>query len=126
MTKKITIEHPLCDLTITLKQDTDTGQLESVLMRALEHYQANERLPIDMIRSNAQARHGDYYQTPGYYLRLYRQRAELTQAKLASALSLKARQVSAMENNKRPISAELATQLADILKCSAAKLQGPT
>ena len=59
---------------------------------------------------------------PGYYLRLYRQRAELTQGRLAEQAGIRQHHLSEMENNKRVSSKTNAKKLAAILDCDYRKL----
>ncbi len=66
--------------------------------------------------------YGDTYETPGYYLRAYRIKADLTQAELAKKLNIKQHHVSEMEHNKRSIGKTLAKKLATVLNCDYRRL----
>ena len=70
----------------------------------------------------AKRRHGAAYRTPVYYLRLYRQRAELTQDRLAEQAGIRQHHLSEIENNKRVSSKTNAKKLAAILDCDYQKL----
>lgn len=76
-----------------------------------------DTVKADMIHSEAGQRHGDYYQTPGYYLRLYRNRTTLTQLQMAEKLTVKQHHISEMERNKRPIGKALTKKFEKILNC---------
>lgn len=54
-------------------------------------------------------------ETPGGNLRFYRKLKELTQDELAAAVGTTKQAVSAMENNRRSISKNMAKQLSSIL-----------
>ncbi|GAH09548.1 unnamed protein product, partial [marine sediment metagenome] len=71
---------------------------------------------------HAKQRHGDEYQTPGYYLRVYRTRADLTQAKLADKVGVLQHHLSEMENNKRAIGKKMAQKIAGVLHMDYRKL----
>ena len=66
--------------------------------------------------------HGAAYRSPGYYLRLYRQRAELTQDRLAEQAGIRQHHLSEIENNKRVSSKTNAKKLAAIPDCDYRKL----
>lgn len=69
----------------------------------LDQFQAEELIPASRLHAQTRLRHGKDYQTPGYYLRLYRQRADITQVMLSSKVGMLQHHLSEMENNKRPI-----------------------
>jgi DNA-binding XRE family transcriptional regulator len=75
----------------------------------------------EAVHRAARQRHGDEYQTPGYYLRLYRKRADLTQAALAKKVDVLQHDLSEMEHNKRPIGKATAKKLAQVLDCDYRK-----
>lgn len=83
----------------------------------LDQHQEKERIPAAVVYTDMKKRHGKHYQTPGYYLRLYRLRAELTQVELADKLGMRQHHLSEMEHNKRPIGKAAAQKLARVLKC---------
>ena len=60
--------------------------------------------------------------TPGGSLRAYRVREELTQAQLAKKCGIPQGNLSAMENNRRPIGLNMAKKLAQTLNCNYKKL----
>ncbi|MBN1379490.1 MAG: helix-turn-helix transcriptional regulator [Gammaproteobacteria bacterium] len=88
-----------------------------MICSTLDQYLEEERLPASVVHADTKKRHGNNYQTPGYYLRLYRLRAELTQADLANKTDMRQHHLSEMENNKRPIGKAAAQKIAAILKC---------
>ncbi|MCP5215164.1 MAG: helix-turn-helix transcriptional regulator [Pseudomonadales bacterium] len=93
-----------------------------MIRSTLDQYLAEDRVPARTIHNEAKQRHGDDYRTSGYYLRLYRQRAELTQAELADKTGIRQHHLSEMEHNKRPLGKANAKKLADILGCDYRKL----
>ena len=80
------------------------------------------RVPAALLHAEAHARHGAAHRTPGYYLKLYRLRANLSQVALAEKGKMLQHHLSAMEHNKRPIGKTLAKRLAKILHCEYQKL----
>ena len=84
--------------------------------------QDEDQIPANIIHDEAKKRHGKYYRTPGYYLRLYRQRANLTQVMLADQSSITPRCLPEVENNKRALDEIDAKKLADILDCDYRRL----
>ena len=84
--------------------------------------QVLELVPAQTLHDEIREYYGDAYRTPGYYLRLYRLRADLTQVQLAGQAGIRQRHLSEMENNKRPIDKTLARKLAHILDFDYRKL----
>ena len=78
----------------------------------MDQYLDDELVPAQALHDEIRQRYGDAYRTPGYYLRLYRLRADLTQVQLAGQAGMRHRHLSEMENNKRPIDKTLASKLA--------------
>ena len=93
-----------------------------MICSTLDQYQDEERLPASIIQAETKGRHGKKYRTPGYYLRLYRQRADLTQVLLAKKVNMRQHHLSEMEHNKRPIGKAAAQKLAKVLKCDYQRL----
>ena len=86
-------------------------------MPALDQYLIEDRVPAESVHEAARQHHGRYYRTAGYYLRVYRQRADLTQVELARQAGLRQRHLSEMENNRRAVGTADAKKLARILNC---------
>ena len=80
------------------------------------------RISAGVLHGEAKQRHGDHYQSFGYYLRLYRQRAALTQAEFASRTGILQHHLSEMGNNKRALGKSNAMKLAKILDCDYRRL----
>lgn len=76
---------------------------------------SEDRVPAKVLHDGAKRRHGDYYQSPGYYLRLYRQRADMTQAELADRIGILQRHLSEIENSKRVLGKANAMKLGEAL-----------
>lgn len=76
----------------------------------------------DFLQEQLKEKYGDYYRTPGYLLKAYRNRADLTQVQLAKKTKVKQHHISEMEHNKRPIGKKLAKTIADVLRCDYREL----
>lgn len=116
------IHHELGDVVIKPTGTVNAARLKRTIREALDRYQESERVPASVVHAEARERHGEAYRTPGYYLRLYRQRAELTQAQLAERTDLRQHHLSEMEHNKRPIGKTTAQRLAEVLDCDYRRL----
>ena len=89
---------------------------------SMDQYPDDELVPAQILHDEVRQRYGNAYRTPGYYLRLYRLRADMTQVQLACQAGIRQRHLSEMENNKRPIDKTLARKLAHILDFDYRKL----
>lgn len=116
------IHHELGDVVVQPTKTVNAARLKRTIREALDRYQDSERVPASVVHAEARERHGDTYRTSGYYLRLYRQRAELTQAQLAERAELRQHHLSEMEHNKRPIGKVTAQRLAEVLDCDYRRL----
>ncbi len=83
MSQALKIHHDLGDVVLKPSGKVNRGRLKKMIRATLDQYLEEDRVSAKMIHAEAKQRHCDAYRTPGYYLRLYRQRAELTQAELA-------------------------------------------
>ena len=92
-----------------------------MIRSTLDQYLNEDRVPAKVVHDEARERHGDYYLSTGYYLRLYRQRAELTQVALANRSGIRQHHLSEMENNKRMLGKVNAKKLGEILACDYRK-----
>ena len=120
--RKIKLHHPLADIQIKPLAVQHAMSLKLFILHALDDYVAEEgTISLNEIRNRMKKRHGDAFHTPGYYLRIYRNRADLTQVALAKKLNIKQHHLSEMEHNKRGIGKELAKKLAAILNCDYRK-----
>lgn len=122
MNHAVKIQHPLGNVSITPASKQNTTHLKRVIRTALDDYMVEMRVRADLVHAEAKGRHGDAYQTPGYFLRIYRLRAELTQAELAGKAGMQQHHLSEMEHNKRPIGKVSAKKLAKLLHCEYQKL----
>ncbi|MBI2993516.1 MAG: helix-turn-helix transcriptional regulator [Gammaproteobacteria bacterium] len=98
------------------------ARLKTVIRNALDRYVEEERVPASLLHAEAKRRHGSSYQTPGYYLKLYRHRGGFTQARLARKGGMLQHHISEMEHNRRPIGKTLARKVARILNCDYRRL----
>jgi DNA-binding XRE family transcriptional regulator len=122
MKQAVKIRHPLAEISIKPANKVNAMRLKRAVRSALDEYLDEDRVPASAVHEEAEQRYGKAYRTPGYYLRIYRLRAELTQAKLAERVGIKQHHLSEMEHNKRPIGKTSAKKLAKILNCSYQKL----
>jgi DNA-binding XRE family transcriptional regulator len=122
MNQALTIRHSLGNIVVTPNEHVNRTQLKKMLGATLDQYQSEQNIPASEIHAATRERHGDYYRTPGYYLRVYRLRSDLTQVKLAEKAGLRQHHLSEMENNRRPIGKATAKKIAAILDCDYRKL----
>lgn len=115
MTYALEIHHDLGDVSVKPVAGVNRARLKKMIRATLDQYQDEELVPAQIIHDEARLRHGDYYRTPGYYLRVYRHRADLTQTQLAEQAGIHQHHLSEMENNKRSIGKTIARKLAKIL-----------
>ncbi len=119
--KAVNIHHPLADIQIRPLAVHHVSNLKKFIRHALDDYFEQEAVELSEIRAQMKKRYGTAFQTPGYYLRVYRTRANLTQVVLAKKINVKQHHLSEIENNKRSIGKELAKKLAAVLKCDYRK-----
>ena len=117
MNQALKIHHELADIVLIPTNKVNAARLKKMIRSALDQYQNQERIPASIIHTETKLRHGDDYGTPGYNLRVFRHRAELTQAGLAKKAKMLQHHLSEMEHNKRPIGKASARKLSAILKC---------
>lgn len=125
MNQTVTIHHDLGDVVVRPSSGVKTTRLKTLLRATLNHYAAHDWhdwVAASVIHAEAARRHGAYYQTAGYYLCIYRWRADLTQAQFAEKMGLRRRHISDMENNKREIGETNAHKFATVLNCDYRKL----
>lgn len=117
MRQALKIHHDLGDVELKPNDKVNARRLKQMIRSALDQYLDEERVPASVLHEQTRQRHGREYRTPGYYLRLYRLRAELTQAELAERTGMRQHHLSEMEHNKRPIGKAAARTLAEVLQC---------
>ena len=122
MNRALKIHHDLGDVVLKPSGKVNQARLKKMIRTTLDQYLAEDRVPARTLHDEAKQRYGDAYRTPGYYLRLCRQRAELTQAELADMTGIRQHHISEMENNKRVLGKANAKKLAEILDCDYRKL----
>ncbi len=122
MNPALKIHHDLGDVILKPNGKVNTTRLKNMIRSTLDQYLAEDRVPAKALHEETKRRHGKAYQTPGYYLRLYRQRADLTQVELAEKTGIRQHHLSEMENNKRVLGKANARKLADRLNCDYQKL----
>jgi DNA-binding XRE family transcriptional regulator len=111
------LHHKIANITIRPIEPGQAKALKRVIATALNEYLEETSIPASALHKETKARHGAYYKTPGYYLRVYRTRAGLTQKKLATRLDIRQHHLSEMEHNKRPIGKNIAKKLSEELGC---------
>ena len=122
MSQPLKIHHDVGDIVLKPSGKINTRRLKEMLCSTLDQYLAEDHIPAKKLHDEAKQRHGAAYQTPAYYLRLYRQRAELTQVQLADKTGILQHHLSEMENSKRALGKSNAKKLAKILNCNYQKL----
>ena len=122
MTHALEIHHDLGDVLVKPMVGVNRTRLKKMIQATLDQYLNEDLVPAQTVHDEARLRHGDYYRTPGYYLRMYRLRADLTQVQLAGQTGIRRRHISEMENNRRAIDKTLARKLAHILNFDYRKL----
>jgi DNA-binding XRE family transcriptional regulator len=121
MNEALKIHHALGDVVVKPSGKVNRTRLKQMIRATLDEYAEGERVLAAAVHRAARQRHGADYQTPGYYLRLYRQRADLTQVALAEQVDVRQHHLSEMEHNKRPIGKAMARKLAKALDCDYRK-----
>ena len=122
MNQELKIHHKLADVVLIPASKVNATLLKKMIRTTLDQYQEHERIPASIIHGETKLRHGKDYGTPGYNLRLYRHRADLTQAELAKKVKIRQHHLSEMEHNKRPIGKVAARKLAKVLNCDYQQL----
>lgn len=117
----VILHHELADVKIHFLKTVDSNKLKNLISDALDHY-ITDNVPAAQVQHSAQQRHGTYYQTPGYFVYLYRKRRDLTQIELAKRLDIKQHHISEMENNRRSIGKVMAKRIAALLDFDYKKL----
>ena len=116
------IQHDLGEVSVKPTEKTARVHLKNMTSPSMDQYLDDELVPAQTLHDEIRQHYGDAYRTPGYYLRLYRLRADLTQVQLAGEAGIRQRLISEMENNKRSIDKTLARKLAQILDFDYRKL----
>lgn len=119
---ELTIHHELGEIVVRADSQKRAVKLKRTIREALDRCQEDEPVPAKLVHGEARERHGDYYRTPGYFLRLYRQRAGMTQVQLAERAGVRQHHLSEMERNKRSVGKAMAKRLAVILDCDYRRL----
>jgi DNA-binding XRE family transcriptional regulator len=122
MNQALTIHHDLGDVVLTPNGKVNPSRLKKMIQSTLDQYLEEDRVPAKTLHANRQQQHGSAYRSSGYHLRLYRQRADLTQAQLSEKTDIRQHHLSEMENNKRVLGKANAKKLAIILQCDYRKL----
>jgi len=118
---EIKLDHPLANIKIQPLNDIDSSALKNLIKLALDNYALGKNIPASVIHAELSNKHQERYRAPGYYLRLFRSRANLSQAKLAENIGIKQHHISEMEKNKRPIGKNMAKKFATELGCDYKK-----
>jgi DNA-binding XRE family transcriptional regulator len=122
MNREVKIQHELGEVILRPAKPGAARRLRAALQRALDEYAAEDRIPADVLHREVRESNPERYGTPGYYLAVYRYRADLTQAELARRAGVRQHHVSEMERNLRPIGKAMAHKFARILKCEYRRL----
>lgn len=122
MNPALTIHHELGDVVLTPNGKVNPSRLKKMIQTTLDQYLEEDRVPAKVLHADRQQQHGSDYRSAGYYLRVYRQRADLTQAELAEKTNIRQHHVSEIENNKRVLGKANAKKLSVVLQCDYQKL----
>ena len=122
MSQTLKIHHDLADVVVQPNSKVNGVRLKEMIRSALDLYLSEDWLSAEILHSEVRRRHGEHYQSPGYYLRLYRQRAALTQKELARRTGILQHHLSEMENNTRVLGKSNAVKLAKMLDCAYQRL----
>ncbi len=122
MNQALQIHHDLGDVVVKPSGKVNQVRLKKMIRRTLDQYLEEDRVPAKAVHDAVSERHGKAYRTPGYYLRVYRLRADMTQVELADRTGIRQHHLSEMENNKRALGKVNAKKLADILGCDYRRL----
>ena len=122
MSQAVTIHHELGDVVVTPNGKVNPTRLKKMIRSTLDEYQDESRVPASVVHQTMKQRHGAHYRSSGYYLRVYRQRSDLTQAQLAEKTGIRQHHLSEMENDKRVLGKANAKKIATILECDYRKL----
>lgn len=117
MNQSLKINHELAEVVFKPLSNVKAARLRSAIRNALDECAEEEGIPAAWLHARTGKRHGRRYQTPGYYLSLYRLRAGLTQSQLAQKAGIFQHHVSEMEHNRRPVGKSMARRIATILDC---------
>ena len=115
MSQALKIHHDLADVVVQPNSKVNNMRLKEMILSVLDLYLNEDRVPAKVLHDETKRRHGDYYQSPGYYLRLYRKRADMTQAELADRTGILQHHLSEIENNKRVLGKANAMKLGEVL-----------
>ena len=122
MNQALKIHHHLGDIVLKLSGKVNTARLKKMIRTTLDQYLEEDRVPAKALHDETKRRLGKTYGTAGYYLRLYRLRAGLTQAELAEQTGIRQHHLSEIENNKRVLGKANARKLAAKLNCDYQRL----
>jgi DNA-binding XRE family transcriptional regulator len=122
MNQVFKIHHDLGDVVLTPNVKVNPSRLKKMIQSTLDQYLEQDRVNAKTLHADRQLQHGSDYRSSGYYLRLYRQRADLTQAQLSEKTDIRQHHLSEMENNKRVLGKANAKKLATVLQCDYQKL----
>ena len=115
------IDHPLANIKIQLLDNIDPVYIKNLIKLALDSYVLSQNVSANVIHTEVKNKNQGSYDTPGYYLHLFRNRADLSQEQLANNIGIKQHHISEMEKNKRSIGKVLAKKLASELECDYKK-----
>jgi DNA-binding XRE family transcriptional regulator len=117
MNHALKFHHHLGEVVLKPTGKLDTKRLKKMIRTTLDQFLEDDRVPAKALHDATKRRHGKTYGTAGYYLRLYRLRAGLTQAELAEQTGIRQHHLSEIENNKRVLGKANARKLAVKLNC---------
>lgn len=117
---EIKLDHHLANIKIQPLENVNSVDLKNLIKLALDSYALSQNIPASIIHAEIKDKH-ENFGTPGYYLRLFRSREDLSQLKLAENIGIKQHHISEMEKNKRVIGKTLAKKFAALFGCDYKK-----
>ena len=100
----------------------NVNKIKNAICSALDQCQIEDKVLAEQVHTDTRKRHADSYRTAGYYCKLYRQRASLTQSQLAEQAGIRQHHLSEIENNKRELGKVNAKKIVEILDCDYRRL----
>jgi DNA-binding XRE family transcriptional regulator len=122
MSEALKIHHHLGELVMKPNCELDGLRLKEMIRSTLDLYAENDSISADVVHDIAKQAFGSNYQTPGYFLKMYRLRSDLTQKQLADRVGIRQHHLSEIENNKRGLGKSNAKKIANALGCTYQKL----
>ena len=70
--KTIKVQHSIANIQIKPHSNVSTITIKRLICLALDSYAESESIPANVVHEEAKMRNKEYYQSPGYYLKIFR------------------------------------------------------